>query len=65
MRFSSIESIENIVVGYRYFRVRQGIDAIELVSMLSNWYRCYVIIGIDTFAITRRLCGLVQNDNTC
>ncbi len=31
MRFSSFESI---VVGYRYYRMCQGIDIIELVSIL-------------------------------
>ncbi len=31
MRFSSIESI---VVGYRYHRIRQGIDTIKLLSIL-------------------------------
>ncbi len=31
IRFSSIESI---VVGYRYYRIRQGIDTIELVLIL-------------------------------
>ncbi len=34
MCFSSIESIESIVVGYRYYRIRVGIDTIELVSTL-------------------------------
>ncbi len=31
--FSSIESIESIVVRYQYHRIRQGIDTIELVSI--------------------------------
>ncbi len=35
LRFSSIESIASIVAGYRYYRIRQGIDTIELVSILS------------------------------
>ncbi len=34
MRFSSIESSESIVVVYRYNRIRQSIDTIELISIL-------------------------------
>ncbi len=34
MRFSSIENIESIVVEYQYYQIRQGIDTIELVSIL-------------------------------
>ncbi len=34
MRFSSNESIKSIVVVHRYYRIRQGIDTIELVSIL-------------------------------
>ncbi len=49
MRFSSIENIKDIVVGYRYYRIRQGIDTIELVSISDGKYRYNEIsISIDT-----------------
>ncbi len=34
MCFSNIGSIEGIMVGYRYYRIFQSIETIELVSLL-------------------------------
>ncbi len=36
MHFSSIESTVIIAVGHGYYRIRQGIDTIELVSILFH-----------------------------
>ncbi len=50
IRFSNIESIESIVVGYRYYRI--GIDTFAITTFYSNGTIHSIQIGI-TAAFTR------------